>query len=152
MVRNRTPRHLRRSRAAKGVVIVYRGAQSSRGCRKNGQPLRFVRRVGKAKRAHHSSGAVRANGGHGAEAPLPTLRTHFNASATLAIPALAQASSFSPPGAPETPTPPIGSLPARIGTPPPTPTTLGIWRRKALAGSSISFMVCSEVWLRVRAV
>src|ERR1700754_1445610 len=83
----------------------------------------------------------------------PTNSTHhFSASATLARPALAQTSSFSPPGAPETPTPPIGSLPARIGTPPPTPTTLGIWRMKALAGSSSSFMVCSEVWLRVRAV
>jgi hypothetical protein len=42
-------------------------------------------------------------------------------------------------------------LPARIGTPPPTPTTPGICRRKDLAGSSSSFIACSEVWLRVRA-
>src|ERR671934_2520700 len=39
------------------------------------------------------------------------------------MPALAQASSFSPPGAPETPTAPITSFPTLIGTPPPTATT-----------------------------
>src|SRR5215470_8724088 len=52
--------------------------------------------------------------------------SHFRLSETLAMPALAQASSFSPPGAPETPTPPITSLPDLIGTPPPTATTFGI--------------------------
>src|SRR5579864_7119760 len=77
---------------------------------------------------------------------------YFSASATLAMPALAQASSFSPPGAPDTPTAPITSVPARIGTPPPTPTRPGICLKGALAGSSSSFMVCSEVWLRMRAV
>ena len=41
----------------------------------------------------------------------------MSAASTLAMPALAQASSFSPPGAPDTPTPPIVSLPALIGTP-----------------------------------
>src|SRR5215468_2760643 len=53
-------------------------------------------------------------------------KDHFRLSATLAMPALAHASSFSPPGAPETPTAPITSLPALIGTPPPTATTFGI--------------------------
>src|ERR1700748_2279753 len=40
---------------------------------------------------------------------------YFSAASTLARPALAQTSSFSPPGAPETPTPPMVSLPALIG-------------------------------------
>jgi len=53
-------------------------------------------------------------------------RSHCKLPATLAMPALAQTSSFSPPGAPETPTAPITSLPTLIGTPPPTATTLGI--------------------------
>src|SRR5215470_189392 len=53
-------------------------------------------------------------------------KDHFRLSATLAMPALAHASSFSPPGAPETPTAPITSLPALIGTPPPSATTFGI--------------------------
>src|SRR6478735_4244941 len=47
---------------------------------------------------------------------------YLSAASTLARPALAQASSFSPPGAPDTPMPPIVSLPALIGTPPPIPT------------------------------
>ena len=52
--------------------------------------------------------------------------SQFRLAATLAMPALAHASSFSPPGAPETPTAPITSLPTLIGTPPPTATTFGI--------------------------
>ncbi len=35
-----------------------------------------MRRVGKAKRAHHSNNAL--DGGHGASAPLPTLRIHHD--------------------------------------------------------------------------
>jgi len=46
---------------------------------------------------------------------------HFNLSTTLAMPAIAQASSLSPPTAPLTPTAPIVSLPTLIGTPPATP-------------------------------
>lgn len=45
-------------------------------------------------------------------------QAYFSASATLAMPALTQASSLSPPGAPEAPAAPITSLPALIGTPP----------------------------------
>lgn len=56
-------------------------------------------------------------------------RAYFSCSATRAMPALAQTSSFSPPGAPETPTAPIVTLPILIGTPPPTATVPGIWRR-----------------------
>src|SRR5262249_41566443 len=76
----------------------------------------------------------------------------FRLAATLAMPALAQASSFSPPGAPETPTAPITSLPTLIGTPPPTATTFGICFRKAFSGLSVRFLNSSEVWPRVRAV
>jgi hypothetical protein len=45
-------------------------------------------------------------------------RFYFNLSATLAMPASAQASSLSPPGAPLTPIAPMTSVPALIGTPP----------------------------------
>src|SRR5215471_6260646 len=43
---------------------------------------------------------------------------HFRSAATLSMPALAQASSLSPPGAPDTPTAPIVSLPTLIGSAP----------------------------------
>src|SRR5215472_4128584 len=43
---------------------------------------------------------------------------YFRSAATLSMPALAQASSFSPPGAPDTPTAPIVSLPILIGSAP----------------------------------
>ena len=49
---------------------------------------------------------------------------YFNWSATLSMPALAQTSSFSPPGAPETPTAPITSSPTLIGRAPWAATTL----------------------------
>jgi hypothetical protein len=57
-------------------------------------------------------------------------------SATLAMPALARTSSFWPPGAPETPTAPMISLPTLIGTPPPIATTPGIWRSSAPSGGA----------------
>ena len=60
--------------------------------------------------------------------------TYLSTASILTSPALAQTASFSPPGAPETPTMPE------------------ICRMKAFAGSSNIFMVWSEVWLRVRAV
>ena len=44
--------------------------------------------------------------------------TYFRSAATLSMPALAQASSFSPPGAPDTPTAPMVSLPILIGSAP----------------------------------
>jgi hypothetical protein len=59
---------------------------------------------------------------------------------------------LSPPGAPDTPTPPMATLPTRMGTPPPMPTVSGIRRSGALAGFYNAFMKSSEVWLRVRAV
>ena len=71
--------------------------------------------------------AGETRGAHARQCPPST--SHCRLPATLAMPALAQTSSFSPPGAPETPTPPITSLPTLIGTPPPTATTLGICRR-----------------------
>src|SRR5262249_3204244 len=43
---------------------------------------------------------------------------YFNWSATLSMPALAQASSLSPPGAPETPMAPMVSSPTLIGSAP----------------------------------
>src|SRR5215469_13526301 len=43
---------------------------------------------------------------------------YFRSLATLSMPALAQASSLSPPGAPDTPTAPIVSLPILIGSAP----------------------------------
>src|SRR5215218_7806398 len=45
-----------------------------------------------------------------------------------AIPALAQASSASPPGAPETPIAPTSEPPASTTSPPPMTTTPGRWR------------------------
>src|SRR5207247_9175525 len=45
-------------------------------------------------------------------------------SLTLSMPACAQTSSLSPPGAPETPTPPIVSSPIMIGSAPRAATTL----------------------------
>ena len=77
---------------------------------------------------------------------------YFKLSATLAIPAFAQASSFSLPGAPETPTPPIVSVPAFIGTPPPTATTFGTCFNHAFSGFSIPFSTSSEGRPTVRAV
>src|ERR1700704_1564274 len=44
---------------------------------------------------------------------------YFRSPATLSIPALTQASSLSPPGAPEAPAAPITSLPTLIGSAPP---------------------------------
>jgi hypothetical protein len=44
--------------------------------------------------------------------------THFRSAATLSMPALLQASSLSPPGAPETPMAPITSSPTLIGSAP----------------------------------
>src|SRR5215467_312818 len=58
------------------------------------------------------------------EKSLPVVRgcceeaDHLRSAATLSMPALAQASSFSPPGAPDTPTAPIVSLPILIGSAP----------------------------------
>src|SRR4029077_11818421 len=43
---------------------------------------------------------------------------HFSSAATFSMPALAPASYFSPPGAPDTPTAPIVSLPTLIGSAP----------------------------------
>src|SRR3982074_3814870 len=57
---------------------------------------------------------------------------YFSVSAALSMPALAQTSSFSPPGAPETPTAPITSSPALIGSAPCAATTLVRW----ISGSS----------------
>src|SRR5205814_10483803 len=45
-------------------------------------------------------------------------RAYFSSVATLSMPALAQASSLSPPGAPEMPMAPIVSLPTMIGSAP----------------------------------
>src|SRR6516165_7807114 len=49
---------------------------------------------------------------------------YFNSSATLSMPALAQASSLSPPGAPETPMAPMVSSPTLIGNAPRVGTML----------------------------
>src|ERR1700683_583692 len=49
---------------------------------------------------------------------------HFSSAATLSMPALAQASSLSPPGAPETPTAPITSSPTLMGSAPRAGTML----------------------------
>src|SRR6266700_2112647 len=51
-------------------------------------------------------------------------RRYFRSAATLSMPALAQASSLSPPGAPETPTAPIVSSPTLIGSAPCAATML----------------------------
>src|SRR5580692_7391292 len=58
--------------------------------------------------------------------------SYFSASATLSMPALAQASSLSPPGAPETPTAPIVSLPTLIGSAPCAGTMLSRYRAPAV--------------------
>src|SRR6266566_3330090 len=49
---------------------------------------------------------------------------YFNSEATLSMPALAQASSLSPPGAPEMPMAPMVSLPTMIGSAPCAATKL----------------------------
>src|ERR1700704_117031 len=49
---------------------------------------------------------------------------YFRSAATLSMPAWAQTSSFSPPGAPEMPTAPITSSPALIGSAPCAATML----------------------------
>src|SRR5882672_6895668 len=51
-------------------------------------------------------------------------RSYFNCAATLSMPALAQASSLSPPGAPEMPMAPMVSLPTMIGSAPCAATKL----------------------------
>src|ERR1700686_330742 len=57
---------------------------------------------------------------------------YFNSEATLSMPALAQASSLSPPGAPETPTAPMVSLPTLIGSAPCAGTMLDRYRAPAV--------------------
>ena len=63
---------------------------------------------------------------------------YFSWSATLATPALAQASSCSCVD-PELPTPPIASLPIMIGTPPPKARMSATSRCAAYLGSSVRF-------------
>jgi peptidase S46-like protein len=64
--------------------------------------------------------------------------TYFRKSATFAMPALAQASSCSWLD-PELPTPPITSLPTRIGTPPPSARMSATSRWAAYAPSLVRF-------------
>ena len=68
------------------------------------------------------------------------------------MPAFAQVSSLSPPGDPETPTPPMTSFPALIGTPPPTATTPKICFRNAFSGLSVKVLNSEVLCPRVRAV
>src|SRR3990167_4221734 len=81
----------------------------------------------------HARGIVRLRDGldgfadeslrHG---PRPAHSAKSSRSRTALRPAAAQASSFSPPGAPLTPTAPISEPPARIGKPPCSSNTPGI--------------------------
>src|SRR6267143_1194659 len=69
-------------------------------------------------------------------------RSYFSMPATLSMPALTQASSFSPPGAPEAPAAPMVSSPTLIGSAPWFAITLLRWIRPscglALSRSTIS--------------
>jgi hypothetical protein len=61
-------------------------------------------------RARHRDAAPQISG--------PSPRAYFSWSATLSMPALAQTSSLSPPGEPETPIAPMTSSPTLIGSAP----------------------------------
>jgi hypothetical protein len=76
---------------------------------------------------------------------------YFNSVEILAMPASAQASSLSPPGAPLTPIAPMISSPALIGTPPAAPTVPSIAGGGVFAWAQ-AFAVSAEVRLNVSAV
>lgn len=84
------------------------------------------------------------------ESNVPIKGDYFSISAILAIPALAHASSLSPPGAPLTPTAPMTSLPALMGTPPAVPTVPSILGAGGLVIQALP--VSAEVLLKVSAV
>src|SRR2546425_332931 len=78
---------------------------------------------------------------------------YFNWSCTLAMPALAQASSMGwPPGAPLKPTEPIASSPIMIGTPPPSGITSARLRWPVTSPSAVRFAQSAEVRRNVSAV
>src|SRR5207245_11645693 len=99
-------------------VAVRANEKPDRGGDRRRQPAR-CRRIRQllngraAARFHRAQSAATAAAG----------AAYFSWSATLSSPALTQASSFSPPGAPETPTAPITSSPILIGNAPWAATT-----------------------------
>src|SRR3984893_364098 len=77
---------------------------------------------------------------------------YFNSEAALSMPALAQASSLSPPGAPETPTAPMVSLPTLIGSAPCAGTMLFRYRAPAVGFFLTASANSPDGRLMVRAV
>src|SRR6202163_3740168 len=77
---------------------------------------------------------------------------YFKSEATLSMPALAQASSLSPPGAPETPTAPMVSSPTLIGSAPCAGTMLFRYRAPAVGFFLTASANSPDGRLMVRAV
>ena len=81
--------------------------------------------------------------------PVLPLANYFRSAAIFAMPALAQASSLSPPGAPLTPTAPITTLPALIGTPPAVPVVPSMFGAGGFSAQALP--VSAVVLLKVSA-
>src|SRR5262249_14334916 len=79
-------------------------------------------------------------------------RDHFSWSATLSSPALTQASSLSPPGAPDTPAAPITSSPIVIGRAPCAAITLVRWMAPSCGLSFRRLTISPEGMRNVRDV